>query len=237
MVIRPRTWRGTSLRVALLALGLATAAERAAFGFGLEGHEIIEAAAYKRLLSADVVPGTRVSGRTLLATLIADGVLYQPPCFNLDPGGGCRLGGRLDAPIGYWPVLGSGTLDLIIDRQLGQEGQCQHFMAETKDALSPLDPQLGVPSALVTTAYTRCMLIAGTAFDRILRVPRLANWRLGGAYALMHGIEDAFSARARDARRALEDRPSAFVDAGRLARLLPARAHVVSSRLPSPRHR
>jgi hypothetical protein len=175
-------------------LGLATADPRAAFGFGLQGHEIIEAAAYKRILSADVVPGTRVSGRTLLATLIADGVLYQPPCFNVDARIGCRLGDRLDAPIGYWPVLGSGTLDLIIDRQLGQEGQCQHFMAETKDALSPADPELGLPTALVTTAYTRCMLAAAAAFDRILRVPRLANWRLGGAYALMHGIEDAFSA-------------------------------------------
>ena len=119
------------MRVAVLAFGLVATRERAAAAFGLEGHEIIEAAAYKRLLMLDVVPGTRVSGRTLLATLIADGVLYQPPCFVLDPGGNCREGGRLDAPIGYWPVLGSGTLDLIIDRQLGQEGQCQHFMAET----------------------------------------------------------------------------------------------------------
>ena len=194
MVIRPRTWRGTSLRVAVFAIALATADPRAAGAFGLEGHEIIEAAAYKRILSAAVVPGTRVSGRTLLATLIADGVLYQPPCFNLDPSIGCRLGSPLDEPIGYWPVLGSGTLDLIIDRQLGQEGQCQHFMAETKDALTPADPRLGVPTDLVTTAYTRCVLFGGMAFDRILRIPRLANWRLGGAYALMHGIEDSFSA-------------------------------------------
>jgi hypothetical protein len=182
------------LRITVLAFGLMAARERAAFAFGLDGHEIIEAAAYKRLLSANVVPGTSVSGRTLLATLIADGVLYQPPCFNLDPSRGCRFGGRLDAPIGFWPVVGSGALDLIIDRQLGQQGQCQHFMAETKDALTPVDPRLGVPTDLVTTAYTRCVLAAGTAFDRILRIPRLANWRLGGAYALMHGIQDAFSA-------------------------------------------
>jgi len=118
VVIRPRSWRRTSLRVALLAIGLVMATRRSASGFDLEGHEVTEAAAYKRILSLTLVPGTQVSGRTLLATLIADGVLYQPPCFALDARGDCRLGGRLDSPLAYWPVLGSGTLDLVIDRQL-----------------------------------------------------------------------------------------------------------------------
>src|SRR6185295_5055208 len=51
-------------------------------------------------------------------------------------------------------------------------------------------------------AYTRCVLILGMVFDGILRVPRVANWRMGGAYALMHGIQDSFSAAhaARDER-------------------------------------
>jgi hypothetical protein len=187
--------------VALLAFTLMITSARAASAFGLDGHEIIEASAYKRLMALELVPGTRVSGRTLLATLIADGVLYQPPCFDLThPKGDCPLGGPLRVPLAYWPVLGSGTLDLILDRQLGQEGQCQHFMAETKDGLSPRDPRLGVPTDLVTIAYTRCARLAGLVFDRILRIPRLANWRLGGVYALIHGIEDSFSAAhvARD---------------------------------------
>lgn len=193
--------RGKSLLVALFAFGLLITSPRAALAFGLEGHEIIEAAAYKRLLAVEVVPGTGVSGRALLATLIADGVLYKPRCFaSTRLLGGCPLGGPLDVPLAYWPVLGSGTLDLVIDRQLGQEGQCQHFMAHTDDGLSPTDPRLGVPAALVTTAYSRCTRTAGMVFDRILRIPRLANRRLGGAYALIHGIEDAFSAAhvARD---------------------------------------
>jgi hypothetical protein len=200
VAIRPRSWRRASLRVALLASGLVTAGGRPVSAFDLGGHEIIEAAAYQRILSRNLVPGTGISGRALLATLIADGVLDQPPCFELDSRGRCRLGGRLDSPIAYWPVVGSGTLDLIIDRQLGQQGQCQHFMARTADGLAPLDPRLGLPGALATTAYTRCALILGLVFDGILRTPRLANWRMGGAYALMHGIQDSFSAAhaARD---------------------------------------
>jgi hypothetical protein len=47
-----------------------------------------------------------------------------------------------------WPVLGSGEPDLVLDRQVGQHGQCQHFMARTSDALSPDDVRLGVPRDL-----------------------------------------------------------------------------------------
>ena len=195
MVARPRARRATSLFVAILAFGLVMSRARSAAAFALVGHEVIEAAAYKRLMSARLVPGTRVSGRTLLATLIVDGVLYQPRCFDLahPDGGGCPLGGPLQVPLAYWPVLGSGTMDLILDRQLGQQGQCQHFMATTQDALSPPDPRTGVPTGLAA-AYNRCATIAGLAFEGILRNPRRANWRLVGTYALMHGIEDSFSA-------------------------------------------
>ena len=198
---RPRARRASLQLVALVVFGLVMTRERAASAFELVGHEIIEAAAYKRLLSLDLVPGTRVSGRTLLATLIVDGVLAQPPCFDLTPSrGGCPWGGRLELPLAYWPVLGSGAMDLIIDRQIDQNGQCQHFMAETKDGLSPPDPRLGVPAALEATAYKRCARIAGVLFDGILRHPRLANWRVIGTYALIHAIEDSFSAAhvARD---------------------------------------
>jgi hypothetical protein len=91
-------------------------------------------------------------------------------------------------------VLGSGAPDLVIDRQLGQRGQCQHFMALTSDGLSAVDPRSGIPADLITTAYARCIDVMRAVFDGILRDPYLAHWRVVGTYALMHGIEDSFSA-------------------------------------------
>ena len=127
-----------------------------ASAFELDGHEIIEAAAYKRLLALPVVPGTGapgVSGRALLGALIATGVLAEPPCFNRDnPRDDCVAEERLDFPLQHWPVLRSGAPDLVIDRQLGQQGQCQHFMANTSDALAPVDAGASVPTALSRTA-------------------------------------------------------------------------------------
>lgn len=177
-----------------------------AAAFQLAGHEVIEAAAYKRLLAMDAVPGTGepgVSGRAVLAALITAGVLRPPRCFDrARPHGDCDDRERLELPLGHWPVLGSGAPDLVIDRQLGQRGQCQHFMAQTADGMSPLDPRFGVPGALVTDAYARCVRLIGAVFDGILRDPHLAQWRLAGTYALMHGIEDSFSAAhaRRDSR-------------------------------------
>jgi hypothetical protein len=189
---------------ALLVLGAGRAA-----AFGLAGHQIIEAAAYKRLLAMDAVPGTGtpgVSGRTLLATLIVTGVLEPPPCFDrAHPTGDCSPEQRLELPLEYWPVLGSGEPDLVLDRQLGQPGQCQHFMARSADGLSPVHPRFGVPGDLATIAYRRCARILGLVFDGILRDPRLASWRLAGAYVLMHGLEDSYSAAhaARDEHGAI----------------------------------
>jgi hypothetical protein len=166
--------------------------------FEVAGHEAIEAAAYKRLLALQVVPGTGdpgISGRALLASLIAAGILAEPPCFDRDKRrGNCGDAQRLELPLRYWPLLLSGSADILIDRQLGQNGQCQHFMANTDDSLTPLSPGLGVPGGLVTTAYLRCIDVAGAVLDGILRDPLLAEWRLAGTYVLMHAIEDSFSA-------------------------------------------
>jgi hypothetical protein len=183
------------LRAATLVVLLAATPARA---FDLDSHEIIEAAAYKRLLAMELVPGTgepAVSGRALLAMLIASGVLDEPPCFDRDhPRGDCSAEQRLDVPLLYWPRLHAGAPDLVLDRQLGQQGQCQHFMANTQDSLSPDDPTLGVPAALATEAYQRCVRVAGAVFDLILRDPQLAQWRLAGTYVLMHAIQDSYSA-------------------------------------------
>jgi hypothetical protein len=194
---------GSEARIKKLAVAALAAAATILWGspgsaFELDGHQTIEAAAYKRLLALDAVPGTGpppVSGRALLASLIATGVLFEPPCFDhLHPRGDCGARQRLELPLEYWPPLHSGAADLVIDRQLGQRGQCQHFMAQTADSVSPIDPRFGVPGALVTTAYTRCVEVAGLVFDGILRDPYLASWRMAGSYVLIHAIEDSFSA-------------------------------------------
>jgi hypothetical protein len=184
--------------VALIVVAGAALVSSAAHAFELDGHEIIEATAYKRLLAMDVVPGAgvpNVSGRALLAALIAAGVLDEPPCFDRTrPRGDCGDDQRLDLPLEYWPRLHAGAADLVIDRQLGQHGQCQHFMATTADGLTPDDPRFGVPAALATEAYARCVRVAGAVFDLILRDPQLAHWRLAGTYVLMHALQDSFSA-------------------------------------------
>lgn len=194
-----RAARAVSARVAGLAVAIAVVSSGGRAGaFDLDGHEIIEAVAYKRLLAMDLVPGTGVpgvSGRALLGVLIATGVLDQPPCFDRNrPRGDCDGDTRLDLPLRYWPPLHAGAPDLVLDRQLGQQGQCQHFMANTGDGLTAPDPRVDVPAALVTEAYQRCVRIAGAVFDLILRDPQLATWRLAGTYVLMHALQDSFSA-------------------------------------------
>jgi hypothetical protein len=181
------------------AASLAWATPAGAFDLG--GHYTIEATAYKRILALSVVPDLGVSGRAVIAELIAGGVLLEPPCFDgWHPRGGCSAEDRLHRPLAYWPLLRSGAADLIIDRQLSARAQCQHFMAETSDGLSPPNPRTGVPEALETKAYERCVAVIGVAFDGILRNPSLASGRLVGMYALIHAVEDSFSAAhvARD---------------------------------------
>ena len=92
-------------------------------------------------------------------------------------------------------------------------------MANTGDGLTPPDPRFGVPSALVTEAYQRCVRIAGAVFDLILRDPQLARWRLAGTYVLMHALQDSFSAAHVEPRSAPPDRAPAVVEADRLAPL------------------
>ena len=198
----------TAVRLAAGAAVLAIlTCDAPARAFELHGHMVIEAAAYKRLLALAAVPEAGVSGRTVLAALIADGVLLEPPCFDgHHPRGGCGPADRPRRPLAYWPVLGSGAADLIIDRQLSARAQCQHFMAETADGLSAPDPATGIPRALATTAYTRCVAGLGVALEGIVRDPLLARGRLVGAYALMHAVEDSFSAAhaARDGEGRIE---------------------------------
>jgi hypothetical protein len=189
------------LPTAAAAFILLTAPRAAAFT--LDGHFIVEATAYRRLLALARVPETDVSGRQLIGVLIADGLLLEPPCFDgVRAAGSCGAQARREQPLAFWPTLAAGAADIIIDRQLSARGQCQHFMAETEDGLTAPDPRLGVPAALVTTAYSRCVAGLGAVFDGLLRDPAGARARLVGTYALIHAIQDSFSAAhvARDDR-------------------------------------
>ena len=179
---------------AALAMLITTLASSGARAFLPEGHEIIEAAAYRRLLALQEVPGTGVSGRALLASLMAARVLIAPPCFDREPRGACGAEARVETPLAFWPRLGSGAADILIDRQLGQRGQCQHFMAQTQDGFTPPDARFGVPGGLAIAAYQRCVGVLGAVLDGILRDPTLAAWRMAGMYVFMHAIEDSFSA-------------------------------------------
>jgi hypothetical protein len=203
-----RARRRILLTIAAAAVCLLTAPRAAAFG--LDGHFIIEAAAYRRLLALARVPETDVSGRQLIGALIADGLLLEPPCFDgVRAAGSCGPQARREQPLAFWPTLAAGAADIIIDRQLSARGQCQHFMAETADGLPAPDPRFGVSAALVTTAYSRCVEGLGVAVDGLLRDPARARVRLVGTYALIHAIQDSFSAAhvARD-------------DSGRIVHLL-----------------
>jgi hypothetical protein len=181
---------------AALTIGLVSSLwPAAAQAFLPEGHEIIEATAYRRLLTMERVPLTEVSGRALLVALMRSGVLRLPTCLERRPlAMGCGEPEQNDLPLGHWPQLRAGGADLILDRQLSARGQAQHFMAETADALSPLDESLGVPGDLARAAYRRCITVMTAVLDGILRDPALAFRRVVGMYPLIHGIEDSFSA-------------------------------------------
>src|SRR5690348_5671728 len=104
MGIGRRAARAVLVRGAGVAVAIAVVCSAGRAGaFDLDGHEIIEAVAYERLLAMDIVPGTGVSGvsgRALLGVLIATGVLDQPPCFDRDrPRGDCDRDTRLDLPL------------------------------------------------------------------------------------------------------------------------------------------
>jgi len=227
LAARPRRW------LAAAAVGACLATATPARAFELEGHFVIEAVAYKRLLALARVPGTDASGRDVLAALIAARVLVEPPCFDVARArGGCSDRDPRTRARAFLPVLGAGAADILIDRQVSARGQCQHFMAQPGDGLTPIDPRFGVPGGMVTAAYSRCVEILGVAFSGLLRNPALAQRRLVGTYALMHAIQDSFSTAhtARDGEGRIEyllswkliDWPSYFAH-GRAS--FPARTH------------
>ncbi len=179
-----------------IALFCAVTAAPAAHAWTPEGHEAIEAAAYRRLIARETVPDRGVSGTEVLRRLIRRGVLEAPPCFEPETGSDLAAScaaARERAPLDWWPVLGSGSQDLLFSRQLGHRGQCFHFMADDPDGEGPPDPELGVARTLAGRAYERCVRTLHALIDELFADPDAARERGRGAYALLHAVADAWS--------------------------------------------
>ena len=101
---------GRAFLAALLAL---VVGEGVSGAFSPDGHEVVEALAYRDLIGRDHVAGTGVAGREIIAYLIRRGVLARPRCFDAKPDD--RVCGReasRQEPIDSWPIPGTGSLDL-----------------------------------------------------------------------------------------------------------------------------
>ena len=195
-----------------------------ASAFELDGHEVIEATAYKRLLALAVVPGTGAGrlGADAARRADRDRRAAEPPCFDRDkPGGDCGAdrAARLAAPVlAACSARGRPTWSSIASSV--STGSASTSWRDTADGLAPVDPRIGVPARWPRRRTSAACASPAPAFDGILRDPYLADRRLAGTYALMHALEDSFSAAHVDRDAAATDRPPAVVEADRLAQLL-----------------
>ncbi len=188
-----------SIGPALAAGSLAITLARSSGAFVVPGHDAVEAATYKRIITTPKVDdgrGGKVSGREAIAFLIRRGFLARPRCFEAKSpkeDADCRAEART-RPIVSWPELHSSSADLVSERQFSTNGQCFHFMAATSYAwTTPIDPKTGFFAGFSRDAYFRCTRLASELFVETLRDPAGANEDNRGLYALMHIVADSFS--------------------------------------------
>jgi hypothetical protein len=185
---------------AVAACAAAIVCSTAANAFTVDGHDAIEAAAYRRLVAAPRVDdgsGETRPGKDVLLYLLRRGYLAKPRCFASDGGRANDACARDIAayPLAAWPPLLSKSADLVSERQFSSNGQCFHFMAGTSYVWkTPLDPRLGVHQGFAGEAYRRCTRALTDLFVATLRDPARSNADDRGLYALMHAVADAFSA-------------------------------------------
>ena len=162
------------------------------------GHKVIEAAAYKHLLSIKQIPELgNVSGRDVMATLVQYGILDPPVGDETTKDLYHSLFPRDSSSytlLDFLPQLKSGGPDVLIDRQFADNGQLFHFMAFLNDidrkdstALPLLCPDL------LVKAYPRCLrFLTGLTYQILL--DRLdSKARREGIYELVHSIADSYS--------------------------------------------
>ncbi|MBC8145578.1 MAG: hypothetical protein H7X80_08320, partial [bacterium] len=161
--------------------------------FDTPGHDVIEAAAYKWMLtmprgSFPELPNE--SGKSILDTLISCGLLHRPEGYN-DPHTELGLRDRL-------PIVGSGDPDLIFQRQFSANGQQFHFMATPEDVYNSVDtehePRPEFPRDLLEKAYPRCIRFLSGLTAEVLWGDReeIANAERG-VYSVLHSIVDSYS--------------------------------------------
>jgi hypothetical protein len=163
---------------------------RAAHAFKPIGHDVIEATAYKRLLAEKQVPGTGVSGKQILGSLIRRGVLARPRCFPDPPDEIECTPPASDLPGEWLPAVRSGREDLWLARQFDGTEQCFHFMAPPSDIYeSAHETASGVPERMVDLAPARCMRFVNGMVDSILGREHHPD----DAYVLLHAVVDSYS--------------------------------------------
>lgn len=167
---------------------------REGLAFKQPGHDAIEAEAYRRLYD-DPAPatGTTSSGRAVVCDLVARGFLRAPHGFDVQT---C-LGDTSPARAEALPPATSGDVDLDMVLQLGNGGQCYHFMAARIDE-EYYKPQYfqpasdGFPFQLNYAALPRCLRLLDKLLDEALHTND-AGRRFTVTRQLIHSIGDSYS--------------------------------------------
>jgi hypothetical protein len=163
------------------------------YGWTVEGHNIIEASAYRRLLAmTDIaqlshIAGHPFSGKDALDLLIAYRILDKPH----------RWGEKVnDEPLLSMPIVRSGNLDMVLSRQFEGNSQCFHFMAEASDVYwdTTTDPTYHYPHMLYDSAYPRCIAFITSMFNVVLNNAEASHASDHDVYGLIHSIADSYSA-------------------------------------------
>lgn len=157
----------------------------ASYGFTANGHNVIEATAYRHILAQanierlSMIAGRTFSGKDALDLLIAYRILDEPR--------GWREGYAKD-PLNTLPIIRSGNLDYILSRQFEGNSQCFHFMARASDVYwdTTTDPTYHYPHMLYDSAYPRCVAFMTSTFFVVLNNALAARSGNHDVYALMH---------------------------------------------------
>jgi hypothetical protein len=179
-----RTW--LVLGAALLAAPGATRA------FDTQGHDVIEALAYRTLLEGGDGQPPRAD---VLRDLINDGALVAPICYGNEPKPPSRCRDAVsENPLLAWPQPRTSRPDNNYSRQFSQPGQCIHFMGMLADEGTVPLPGTHVPRGLATTAVVRCKNLVDEMMRQIVVEGGAGTRESGyGLYELMHAVTDSFS--------------------------------------------
>lgn len=162
-----------------------------AVAFTSNGHEIIEATAYRHLLERSNIArlsemaGRPISGKDALDLLIAYRILDQPHDWKSGP---------TSDPLESLPIVRSGNLDYILSRQFEGNSQCFHFLAHSSDVYwdTTTDPTYGYPHMLYDSAYPRCIAFLTSTFHLVLNNALAARAGDHDVYGLLHSIADSY---------------------------------------------